>query len=98
MAFDLDRNGSLNAVEIERANKILLVVMHVSKAEHTQLTSPGGCSKARETGTPIETLASRSYDSLKPPAKTAAPEEKSTAPPTGASSETPSAQGRSQSG
>lgn len=85
-AFDLDGNGKLNAVEIERANRILLVVKDVSKAEHARLTAPGGCSKARETGTSIETLASRSYDSLQQSAETAAPG-KPAAPPAGASSE-----------
>jgi len=79
-AFDLDGNGNLGAAEIERVNKILLVVADVSKTEHTRLSS-AGCSKTREAGTSIKTLASRSFDSLKPQETKTGASDKSAASP-----------------
>jgi hypothetical protein len=97
-AFDLDQSGNLNVTEIERANTVLLAVIDVSKAEHKRLASEGCCPTKQAIGTPIQTLASRSYDALKPPAAETETSNKPAAPPTDASSDASSAREPAQGG
>ena len=90
-AFDLDKDGKLSTPEIERANKVMTAIMTVSKAEHARLVSDAGgcCEKAKSLSTSIETLASRSFDSLQPVESAAPAGEKPAAPAAGADASAP---------